>query len=508
MIARRTQVSGKGKQAATMPVNPDHSYHIADLALPTILDFTLQTLDVPEDEIEGAMRDVLDERARAMLKRDEVRARKVAKFKAEMDENAVIEMDRPQNQHVNPCLVFHQEQEVRIGVPLGVSVRKGAWVLREDAGWGDRGPAIADVLAAMVQATVGDHEKLFLDQSFCLKRQSDTFGLAVEGKSVVLDDEFQDTAIFAYRALPYTDIERRVMSYTSCLSNEDASSGRHWVDSLDLLLSARNQHDQPFSTRIKVYLVNRPEIGDGPSPKQVKDFWQHCPSRNHPQAYRDTNRGVWKSLRIGLVFEMYADPAKLYIRPSNWSVSLNRRIIMQAVCPGSTLVRALASEEEPSHIELEAFYRQLLPAPVTTSALDEYQPHGMTATLLPFQLRTVAWLVERERDADSPYRSLGMWERLEVGCGAQKEVVAYNRIIGDILPLSAFDAWNKGENHDVAGALQVGEFDDTVLREERDDFGLREIKGGLLCEEMGEFCGPKQLRLAKTLDLLRSRKDA
>lgn len=486
MIALRTQVSAKGKQAVRTPVNPDHTYHIADVALSTILDLTLQTLEVSEDEVEGAMQDVLDERARAMLKRDEVRARKAVKVKAEQNEVEVKEMDHPRNQHGNPCLVFHQEQEIRIGVPLELSVKKEAWVLKEYAGWGNRGPAIVDALAALVQRTVGDHEKLFLNQSFCLKRQSDTFGLAVEGKSIVLDDEFQDTALFTYRALPYTNIERRVMSYTSCLSDEDASSGRHWVDSLDLLLSARNQHDQPFSTRIKVYLVNRPETGDGPSLKQVKDFWRHCPSRNNPQAYRDPDRGVWKSLRIGLVFEMYANPAKLYIRPSNWSVSLNRRIIMQAVCPGSTLVRALASEEEPSIIELEAFYRNLLPASVTTSALDEYQPRDMTTTLLPFQLRTVAWLVERERDADSPYQSLGMWERLEVGCGAQKEVVAYNRITGDVLPLSVFDAWNKGENHDVPRALQVGEFGDTVLREERDDFGLREIRGGMLCEEMGE----------------------
>ena len=110
----------------------------------------------------------------------------------------------------------------------------------------------------------------------------------------------------------------------------------------------------------------------------------------------------------------------------------------------------------------------------------------MTAALLPFQLRTVAWLVDRERSTDSPYRSIGMWEKLEVGSGTLKVIIAYNRITGDALPLSAFDAWNTGKEHDDAGALHEEERGDTALREQRDDFGLREIRGGMLCEEMGE----------------------
>lgn len=464
-------------------VEPDHSYHIDDIFLQPVLQFALETLEISKDDMPDKLREVLDRAEAARLERDEVRGKKAAKLKADMDGIEVLDHHVAKDEV--KALVFKQEQEIRIGMPVTLSRKSGKFVFEEDAGY-NQGPLMVKALTAMVQGSVGDNEKLYLKQSFCLKRQSDLTGQNVNGKSVVLDDEFQDTPLFGYRPKRYTEIERRTMAYASCLgTTEDASSPRHWVDSLDALLSARNQHDQPFSTRVKVYLVNRPETVEYGPRKSVKGFWDQCPARTSLHSYCDLNRGVWKSLRIGLTFEMYVNPAKMDIRPSTVLALNNRRIIMQAVCPGSITVRALAAEGNSIVVKLEDFYANLLPAPVLSTTLDEYQPEGMLATLLPFQRRTVAWLVDRERDADSHYQSIGMWEKLPLGLGADAVEIAYNRITGEALPLSSFDAWNKGKGRSDDSTLQDGGFDDTVLQEDRDDYGLRVIRGGMLCEEMG-----------------------
>jgi hypothetical protein len=486
-IAIGKQTSTGGEQSASTSVIQHRGYHVLDLRLPTLFDFVLDTLDVPKEEIKGKMRDVLTKEAEANATKYEVRSKKVARIKtnAEMEGIEILDDDHVGSQAEKSCLVFKEEQEIQIGVPLETHMdqRTGTLVFKEDSGrYGSKGPEIINAITAMVRATVGDGEKLFLDQSFCLKRQSDTFGMNVEGKSVVLDDEFQDTPLFEYRPSPYTDIERSVMSYASCIPPGETAS-RHWVDSLDVLLSTRNQHDQPFSTRIKLYLINRPEPSDV---GQIKNFRSQCPSQNAYASYLDGNRGMWKSLRIGLIFELYANPAKMYIRPMLLNGLHYRRIIMQAVCPGPLTVRALESEGKPSGIKLETFYANLLPAPRLSSSLEEYQPEGMKATLLPFQLRTVAWLVDREGDMDSPYQTIGMWEKLPLGSTADAVDIAYNRITGEALPLQKFNAWNKGKGRSESATLQEDSgFDDTVLQEQRDDFRLRTIRGGMLCDEMG-----------------------
>jgi hypothetical protein len=481
-------------------------YHVLDLRLPTLFDLVLETLDVPKEEIKGKMRDVLTGEAKVNAEKNEVRSRKAAKMKLNADVEGIEILDDVGSQAEKSCLVFKEEQEIRIGVPLETDMdeRTGTLVFKEDSGrYGSKGPEIINALTAMVRASVGDGEKLFLNQSFCLKRQSDLFGMNVEGKSVVLDDEFQDTAVFEYRPSPYTDIERSVMSYASCIPPGESTS-RHWVDSLDVLLSTRNQYDQPFSTRIKLYLVNRPEPSDA---GQIKDFRSHCPSQTAYTSYLDGNRGIWKSLRIGLIFEMYANPAKMYIQPMHVHGMHNRRIIMQAVCPGPLTVRALAAEGKPPGIKLETFYANLLPAPLLSSSLDQYQPEGMTA-LLPFQLRTVAWLVDRERDTDSPYQTIGMWEKLSLGSTADAVDIAYNRITGEALPLQKFNAWNKGKGRSESAILQDSGFDDTILQEERDDFRLRTIRGGMLCEEMGWcYCCHRQSVTLTPYSCYRFRKD-
>lgn len=486
LIAIGRQTSAGGERSSPASTIQHRGYHVLDVRLPTLFDLVLQTLDVPKDEIKGKMRDVLTEEATANAARNEVRAKKVAKMRlnAEMEGIEILDDDHVGSHSEKSCLVFKEEQEIRIGVPLDTRMdsKTGTLVLKEDSGrYGSKGPEIINALTAMVRASVGDGEKLFLNQSFCLKRQSDLFGMNVEGKSVVLDDEFQDTPVFEYRPTPYTDIERSVMSYASCIPPGETAS-RHWVDTLEVLLSTRNQSDQPFSTRIKLYLVNRPEPSDA---EQIKDFRSHCPSQTAYTSYLDGNRGMWKSLRIGLIFEMYANPAKMYTRPMLLNGLHYRRIIMQAVCPGPLTVRALESEGKPSGIKLETFYANLLPAPAPSSPLDAYQPEGMTATLLPFQLRTVAWLVDRERDEDSPYQTIGMWERLSLGSTPDAVEIAYNRITGEARPLHQFNAWNKGKGRSDGSGPQDSGFDDTVLSEEIDDFRLRKIRGGMLCEEMG-----------------------
>lgn len=432
------------------------------------------------------------------MNRDAGRSKKVSKLTAEADGLEILENVDPRYQKDNKtCRIFHEEQEMRLGTSIQFddkedgegNLKSGYW---EDGS--DRGdPSIIKALTALVRHAVGDDNKLFLDQTFCLKRQSDTSGVTVDPKMIVLDNGYQDTPLFRYMEVPYTASQRRIMEYTSCVPDSGEQEGRHWRNALEALLSSRNQQDQPFSTRIKVYLVNRPAMTPG-VPQPAKDFSGAFPHIPRDHRYGNISKGVWNSLRIGIVFEVYANPAKMYTTPSNIVTLNNRRIIMQAFCPGPVAVRALASEEAPKTITLDDFYSKLSPAPVPINSLDAYQPPGMTARLLPFQKRSVAWLMAREQASNAPYQSVGLWEKLPMGSGADTVDIAYNRVTGEARPLGPFGALNKGKkNADlVSEDPRAIVFDDEVLLEDRDDLGLKDIRGGMLCEEMGKSASSYQ----------------
>lgn len=424
------------------------------------------------------------------------------------------------------CRIYQEEQEMRLGISVGFEYRNVGGrpsPMYSEGGTYRKDPAIIKALTALVQHTVGDNNKLFLAQDFCLKRQSDTSveaaGKGDLKKMVVLDDDHQDTALFRYVERPYSQTQRQMMQYTSCIPEDGKAEERHWRHSLEGLLASRNQQDQPFSTRVKVFLVNRPDdtVNRLQSGRDFTRAFPYLPSdqRYFDQWHEDRNKGIWKSLRIGFTFEVYVNPAKLYITPSNIVPLNNRRVLLQAFCPGSVAVRAAASDDAPVGISLDDFYSNLTPAWVPPISLDAYQPSGMTAQLMPFQKRSVAWLLEREQATVPQYQTVGMWERLTLGTGAETVTIAYNRVTGEAMPLWKFDAWSKdkGKGRADARSGQSGAavFDEDILQEERDDFGLKDIRGGMLCEEMGRFlprvsagssyCS-RCLGLGKTLEVL------
>lgn len=459
---------------------------------------------MPLESVQGSMRAVLAAGHKRQRDGDDARKKKKV-ARSHLDVDGIEWMD-----NMNPryeaddkqCRIYQEEQEMRLGISVGFGYRNVGGrpsPMYSEGGTYRMDPAIIKALTALVQHTVGDNNKLFLAQDFCLKRQSDT-SVEIAGKGdlkkmIVLDNDHQDTALFRYLERPYSQTQRHLMQYTSCIPEDGKAEERHWRHSLEALLASRNQHDQPFTTRIKVFLVNRPDdtVDQLQSGRDFSQAFPYLPSdqRYFDHYHEDRNKGIWKSLRIGFTFEVYANPAKLYITPSNIVTLNNRRILLQAFCPGSVAIRAAASDDAPIGITLDDFYSNLAPASVPPISLDAYQPSGMTAQLMPFQKRSVAWLLEREQATAPQYQTVGMWERLTLGTGAETVTIAYNRVTGEAMPLERFAAWNKGkgkgredQRNRESGSVW---FDEEILQEERDDFGLKDIRGGMLCEEMGKI---------------------
>lgn len=468
----------------------------ADLPLRTIFAFTAQTLNISSEQLEGKMAEVLSVETQTQNYKNQGRKKKVVKANVDADGIEWLgNMDPRYEADDRKCRIYQEEQEMRLGIQVefGYGNDKGRPMpaYREKGSYRND-PAIIKALTTLVRHAVGDNKKLFLKQDFCLKRQSDTSVDSANLKSmIVLDDEHQDNALFRYIEKNYTPTQRQIMQYTSCIPEDGKAEERHWRHALESLLASRNQQDEPFTTRVKIFLVNRPDdtVDRLQSGRDFSGAFPYFPfpNRYFDWNYQDRNKGIWKSLRIGFTFEVFANPAKLYTTPSNIVNLNNRRILLQAFCPGPVASRALASENAPASITLDDFYSNLSPAPIPSTSLDAYQPAGMTAQLMPFQKRSVAWLMQREQATEPRYENVGMWERLTLGTGAETVTVAYNRVTGEATPLSAFEAWDKGKGKakEVEGGSRTLLFEDEILQEERDDLGLKNIRGGMLCEEMG-----------------------
>lgn len=128
----------------------------------------------------------------------------------------------------------------------------------------------------------------------------------------------------------------------------------------------------------------------------------------------------------------------------------------------------------------------------------DLQPKAMTSTLLPFQIRTLRLLLERERaegyartETGGPADPGGFWNPLDV----EGERLAYRRMTGEIVKLPpsergggrkgkgrATDVDIEGELSDIYGGLSA---EDRKLLPPLLD--LSNVRGTMLCEEMGEF---------------------
>ncbi|KAK0200494.1 SNF2 family N-terminal domain-containing protein [Desarmillaria ectypa] len=94
-------------------------------------------------------------------------------------------------------------------------------------------------------------------------------------------------------------------------------------------------------------------------------------------------------------------------------------------------------------VSIPFFYSILGPAPALPSdrALEAVQPEELLPTLLPFQRRSVAWLLEREGKTVTPSGDIipkantseySFWETIQAGC----EPFQFNRLTGQVVPTS------------------------------------------------------------------------
>lgn len=186
--------------------------------------------------------------------------------------------------------------------------------------------------------------------------------------------------------------------------------------------------------------------------------------------------------------------------------------ILHSIIPSPTAA-TYASESEARAAGLRNFYACLKPAPDLpfNFPASRLQPREMLSKLLPFQMRTVRLLLEREgaqgvgkgtvwtkKDPD------GLWKGLEWGNGFGK--LGYRRITGSMVPIDSL----KSANTDIEGkgkqrAYEEEEDDHNVsgiTEEERQKLptllDLTGIRGTMLCEEMGKL----QTVLAHTPSLI------
>ncbi|OXB37227.1 E3 ubiquitin-protein ligase SHPRH [Cryptococcus neoformans] len=173
--------------------------------------------------------------------------------------------------------------------------------------------------------------------------------------------------------------------------------------------------------------------------------------------------------------------------------------ILHSIIPSPTAA-TYASESEARAAGLRNFYACLKPAPDLpfNFSASRLQPREMLSKLLPFQMRTVRLLLEREgaqgvgkgtvwtkRDPD------GLWKGLEWGNGFGK--LGYRRITGSMVPIDSL----KSANTDIEGKGKQRAYEEEeddhyvsgITEEERQKLptllDLTGIRGTMLCEEMG-----------------------
>ena len=150
------------------------------------------------------------------------------------------------------------------------------------------------------------------------------------------------------------------------------------------------------------------------------------------------------------------------------------------------------SESEARAAGLKRFFDGLNPAPdhPITYNVKALQPEEMQCRLLPFQARTVGFLLRREGSMIVPeVKPLvgdpeGFWQVIDFGSGYSR--VAYRRATGSLIHLSEAP---KPDRKGKGKAVEDDADRDGLLKADRDNLphilDLSSVKGTMLCEEMG-----------------------
>ena len=201
----------------------------------------------------------------------------------------------------------------------------------------------------------------------------------------------------------------------------------------------------------------------------------------------DSGAETAASLRLILDINLYFDAETIFEPSSEISNDLTG-LIFHSLIPSPTTQYAMSDSERRADT-LRHFFACIRPAPPIPYARS-LQPANLVSKLLPFQNRTVALLAQRERgvaksSVSRPDDPQGFWSTFELG---ELGKVAYRRLTGELIKLSAGNAGlsekQKGkakEEHTSGESLSLSEKQSLPALVD-----LSEVRGTMLCEEMGE----------------------
>lgn len=223
----------------------------------------------------------------------------------------------------------------------------------------------------------------------------------------------------------------------------------------------------------------------------------HVPLFRSSNLYEDVKDQDKPRVKMSINYKVFVDKEKIvHLHPSLHEPA---RHLFHCLFP----LTNMPGMPSLHRMNLETFYSNLKSAPeITPSEYNSLQPAEMKVNLLPFQKRTLAFLINRERHAleDEPSEvdqdPEGVWERIMIG-GDDGFAVAFSRLTGQILPLPDTVQYSIPLCKGGVSSLDVKREEvDELSGTERQDvrswvlpaahaLALQNIKGTMLCEEMG-----------------------
>ena len=211
----------------------------------------------------------------------------------------------------------------------------------------------------------------------------------------------------------------------------------------------------------------------------IKAFWE---SQEDGDAGGDT-------LSLVLTVDCFIDIQKVWDPLPSIGHDL-MGLIYHSLFPSSSKT-APTTESESRADSLRHFYACLRPAPPVPYSRS-VQPSNMPSKLLPFQNRTVAWLLQRERAPGIEAVEVckdpaGFWSTHDLEKSGH---MAYRRLTGELIKLDrqvvVSDRKGKGRAVDDIEPEEQGlrPKDREILPTLLD---LSQVKGSMLCEEMGKL---------------------
>ena len=185
-------------------------------------------------------------------------------------------------------------------------------------------------------------------------------------------------------------------------------------------------------------------------------------------------------IKLVLTVDVLMDMEKIYVPlPDAGHDMLG--MIFNDLIPSPT-AQVYSSDRKAKAEGLRSFFSSLQPAPMLRAEVAvKMQPEELVSTLLPFQRRTVAQLLAKEgaegHAGPSNSDPDGFWAIVDFGVRGK---VAYRRITGEFFPLSD---QNRADGKGKAKAIDS---EDHQPKTAQSIVDLSDVRGAMLCEEMGE----------------------